>query len=432
MGCGGWTSGRPVVADYSTTDTNLPHFAMSQHPIDAIIAELRAALDAAIATETDASLGCQRVDRWQAFATLAHRNQAPAFGLLLERIRQHGKGPAHSDFALAELLCTKAMSIEPNDEEVITILAARYIDRGLHPQAMTMLQDLRAQGSESPIIDRLLGQACWRAGDSDGAAAAFYRIAADATKHDWESLKLAAEYFRFEGSRPSLRMLLFRMTEIRDDDPEVCLWRAEWHIEDLDRDQGLQWLDKAVARAEPASSLYWRIWRARFDFEHPDDAETYKGLTAGIFHVPPGESVSGLEALVRKHPDFWEAHYFLGTCYRRMGRLADAETCFRATVGFLDYPNAWLELGGVLGELGRTREAIEASTRANKHFEGRNHVPLCNLAAAHIELKDWESAAAWLDKAKAARPQSPAVKRLEAELAMRRSHRPWWRRMFGR
>jgi len=410
----------------------MTEFPANQAPNDPI-ATLRAALDACVASELDSTQSDKRVTRWQHFAELANRYQAPAFGLLVERIRRHGKGPDHADFALAEVLCTKALTLEPNDPEVVTVLAARYIDRGLHRQAVALLQDLRAQEVELPVIDRLLGQAAWRAGEQQVAAAAFYRIAAEASRHDWESLKLAAEYFRFEGSRPSLRMLLWRMTEMRDDDPDVNLWRGEWHIDDHDDEGAKHWLDLAAKHADPGSQLYWKIWRARFDYAHPEDAEKYRGVTAGIFAVPPQESLGVLQELVTKHPDFWEAHYFLGTCHRRMGKLTEAAECFRKTVGFLDFPNAWLELGGVLGELGRPKEALEASRKADQHFDGNNHVAVLNMAAATMELGDLSGARLLVDRARSMKPKSQAVVRLNAELSQRETRKPGlFKRLLGR
>lgn len=405
---------------------------MEPTPTDPV-AELRESLDACIAAELDAAQSQERTPRWQAFSQLANRHQAPAFGLLVERIRKHGATPTPADLALAELLCTKALSLEPSDPEVVTILAARYIDRGLHQQAVALLQDLRAQEVTLPVIDRLLGQAAWRAGNSDVAAAAFYRIAAEPHRHDWESLKLAAEYFRFEGSRPSLRMLLFRMTEMRDDDPDVCYWRGEWHAGDNDGPEAAKWFERAEQLAEPRSQLYWQIWRARFEFQHPEDMEKYKAATAGIFAVSPSESLGPLAELVAKHPDFWEARYFLGTCHRRMGELAKAAECFRSVVACLDFPNAWLELGGVLGELGQPKAALEASTKADQLFEGKNHVAVLNMAAARLELGDLAAAGELVARARSLKPASKAVGRLEAELESRRNRKPgFFGRLFGR
>jgi tetratricopeptide (TPR) repeat protein len=409
--------------------------------------DLSQALSRALAAERDSGHTADRVPAWTDFSSLANRHLDTAFALMLEQTRNLARG---EEYALAEIVATKALSLQPDNAELIHLLAARYIDRGLNAQAIALLEDLRAQGNDQPITDRLLGQAAFRSGDTHRASAAFYRIAADARSHDWDSLKAAAEFFRFESARPSLRMLLTQMVSMRaggrggdrggdpgapnalaPDDPEVCLWWAEWLIDDLDHPEARVWLDRATGAAVPKSPLYWLIWRARFALDHPNDDAKYREATAGIFSVRAEESAAALEALVAAHPDFWEAHYFLGTCYRRMGRLADARGCFQRTLGFFDYPNAWLELGAVAGELGDPKAALEASLKANAHFNGNNHVALCNIAAAEMELKHYAEAQSWLAKAVEKKPESKAVKTLSAELARRMAKKPLLKRIFG-
>lgn len=369
-------------------------------------------LDTAIKLENGEATDAERAEAWREFAAYAQSHPQACLDLLVTMMKYHRDA---GDGATAELLATKALGFDKYHPEVVFLLAERYAERGLHPQALELIRQQKEQGDLPPRADRILGLSSWRTGQMDAARTAFFRLATAVQNGEasWKDARTTVEFFKAENDRPTLRMLLESLSQRKSDDPELCLWMAEWLIEDLDDEQAKTWLERALELASDNQELANRIWRVQFALKHPEDAESYRKLTIGIFHNSPEDARKGLEDILSRHPDFTEARYFLGTCYRRQGKVLPAAQCFETVIKNQPMPNAYLELGALYGELGRPKDALEVSLKANEIFEGNNPVVLCNIAAAQLELGNQDACKEALERAREIKPDTPAIKRIE-------------------
>jgi|GEM_PF-6080899 len=369
-------------------------------------------LNLALQTERNSAASDDRNAAWRMVEAGARDQPEQMLSAMLDALRECINT---EELDLGELIATKALSLDHDHPELELFLAERYAARGLHPQALALMKGQVARGALSPRAERIMGLSSWRLGQMDQARAAFFRLSSlvQSGEANWPEARTTVEFFKAESDRPTLRMLLESLSERKSDDPELCLWMAEWLIEDLDEPRAREWLERALSLADSGSDLASRIWRVQFALSHPEDAESYRKTTIGIFHKSPEESRRVLEDILSRHPEFTEARFYLGTCYRRQGRAQDAVSCFEAVVAEQPTPNACLELGALYGELGRPAEALATSLQADELFEHTNHVAVCNIAAAHLELGDLEACRAALARAKEMRSEFPAIKRIE-------------------
>ncbi len=393
---------------------------------------LNASFSKALSLKDEEALEQKRTSLWQEVERYAWKDSGGAFQTLVKLIKQYGR---QSQGEQAEMLAAKALSLKAHDPFLLAFLAKRYLERALYPQALQLLENIPEEKGYEFQRDLLLGKAAWRIGDLEKARAAFYRIASSHQHVDIESIKGALEFFRTEHDRTALRMLLQTVTQEAQgakDDPEICLWMAEWLLEDQDDEEAEVWLTRAQGQLDKGSNLYWQAWRLLFQRQHPEEEKAYRSLTAGIFQRPAEESLKKLEDLVKTYPDFWEAWYFLGTCYRRLGKNKLAIRCFEKVLEFFDYPNAWLELGALYGEQRKPHKALKASLKAQEHLGEENHVIWCNLAAAYFESGQETQGKEALMRAEKLQPTSKGLIRLKEYLS-KEEHKPkgFFARLFS-
>ncbi len=116
------------------------------------------------------------------------------------------------------------------------------------------------------------------------------------------------------------------------------------------------------------------------------------------------EALKAFGDVAAQHPTDPKPLYLRGECYRKMGRLKEAEADLRAAIK-LDptgkdeqMVTVMAELGAVLSDAGRASEAIEVLTQAVK-LRPTMFEAYYNLGVAHESLKRWPEAIAAYSKA---------------------------------
>lgn len=97
----------------------------------------------------------------------------------------------------------------------------------------------------------------------------------------------------------------------------------------------------------------------------PDYFKNYQQL--GTLYILRGkyqDAIQAFQKMVDLAPDLWESHFALGSALETQGRFAEAERAVRAAIALRDSTRAEHELGQILQDLGRNREAIECFLKA--------------------------------------------------------------------
>jgi tetratricopeptide (TPR) repeat protein len=110
------------------------------------------------------------------------------------------------------------------------------------------------------------------------------------------------------------------------------------------------------------------------------------------------EAITGFRAAVELHPNFWNAHYFLGLSYAHRGDLAQAITELREAEVIGDSLWRYSGLGfayGQAGEPAKARELLAKLEELSKQQYVSAHVraPIC------LGLGEKDQAFAWLERA---------------------------------
>jgi tetratricopeptide (TPR) repeat protein len=150
------------------------------------------------------------------------------------------------------------------------------------------------------------------------------------------------------------------------------------------------------------------------EFEEYFEQDAGKGRVAvALDHLRSGrrdEAIESLRATLRESPDNVDAMRFLAQAYLKdKERLADAEALLRqATAIAPGYPPAWMLLGGVLHEVGRHRESVEAFRRVTE-LDPRHAPGWTGLGNAHSFAGDVEQAREAYLRAVALDPRAPGA-----------------------
>ncbi len=383
---------------------------------DDITAIVQAAPPGALRKVLAEALTTDNLEAWRTLAGVAGARKTAAQALYRAALRAHQRRhPAQ------ERLLAAALSLEPFHVAATGAMARSYLERGLAPQALKLLLDLRKhqlqQGRKPHNYDGLLLACARTAGQAEDARAAAYRLAA-APRAKWEDRLAAGEFFRAENDLDAQRTLFTRMTRARPHDVRANLLMAAWlHDEGYD-DEAARYARRAQKFAQqPDHAAQAR--RLLFGILHPQDEAEFREITGGFYGAEMAEVAPRLERLVRSHPDFGEAWLFLGFALRRLRRLKEAAHAFDRAVALTDDPNAHKELGGVLGELGAPRESLRHTLRAIELMGEKDKVLWLNLAAASLELGDLAACEQALGRARELDPHSRGLARLEQELASR-------------
>ncbi len=153
------------------------------------------------------------------------------------------------------------------------------------------------------------------------------------------------------------------------------------------------------------------IWarRAMFIMDFPGDEKEFQACARQYFEaLEKGgrdqakrleKSLKRLDALVAKHPDFWNAWLLRGGALRRLGRPEEARASLDRTLAIHPAePNALQELGLLLREQGRAAEGRKALERALQ-IAPRDPMILMNLALIEGDLGMFDEAEARLARA---------------------------------
>ncbi len=356
------------------------------------------------------------VAAWTALqqAATGRRNAANALAKAAAKARKL-RHPAH------EKLLAAALVLDPFHPAATEAIAHSYLGRGLAPQALKLLIDLRKdalqRNAPPPKIDTLILAAAQSAGQTEDAKAAAYRIATT-PRAKWDDLVAAGEFFRAENDLDAQRTLFTRMVKSRPKDVRANLFMASWlHDEGYDEQAA-----KHAQRALDATTDKVLAAQARsllFGIKFPQDDAEFREITIGFFSAEPAEVEPRLRKLVETHPDFGEAWLFLGFALRRLRRLEEAADAFSRAINFTDDPNAHKELGGVLGELGDPQGSLAHTTRAMELLGEQDKVLWLNLAAALMEIGDFGACEQSLARARELDPHSKSLARLEEEFGAR-------------
>ncbi len=152
----------------------------------------------------------------------------------------------------------RALGYDPARRRASFNLARAEIERGAYSEAITLLEDLKAEDPDNHLIVQLIGYAQYRAGELEQARITFERLKAEAPYEDRVVQNLAMVYAA-EGTLESAAVLLGDTAE-RAGNPEPLLLQAaglEYQRGDLEtaRRRGELLLREAEDLAEAAQSL---------------------------------------------------------------------------------------------------------------------------------------------------------------------------------
>ncbi len=93
----------------------------------------------------------------------------------------------------------------------------------------------------------------------------------------------------------------------------------------------------------------------------------FLAAAAAKVNMNHAEVLKHVQALVKKYPDHYFAHFGLGVAYSHLNFTADAIAAFRQVIKLkTDYADAWVKLGVAYGQSGRSADAIAACQQAIK------------------------------------------------------------------
>ncbi len=125
----------------------------------------------------------------------------------------------------------------------------------------------------------------------------------------------------------------------------------------------------------------------------------------------PQQAVPFLREAVKLQPGYWQAWFYLGTCYRMLERWEAAVEAFRRVISLRgEQADAFNELAIALGQLGRRDEAMEHARRAHDLRPGDAGI-ISNLGLALMELGRFDEARHQFKRARKLDPADPIIKR---------------------
>ena len=133
------------------------------------------------------------------------------------------------------------------------------------------------------------------------------------------------------------------------------------------------------------------------------------------------KAIPYLKEAVRIAPRYWQAWFYLGTCYRLQQRWEASVEAFRKVVTLKDdQADAHNELSVVLGQMGRREEAVIHARRAH---DLRSDDPgiISNLGLALMEVSSLDEARHHFQRAREMAPDDPILERCLDELEARQN-----------
>ena len=134
----------------------------------------------------------------------------------------------------------------------------------------------------------------------------------------------------------------------------------------------------------------------------------------------PQQAIPFLREAVKLQPAYWQAWFYLGTCYRMLERWGAATEAFRKVIGLRgEQADAYNELAIALGQQGRRDEALDNARKAHDLRPGDAGI-ISNLGLALMELGRLDEARHQFQRAARLDPGDPIVARCLKELDLRK------------
>jgi len=133
----------------------------------------------------------------------------------------------------------------------------------------------------------------------------------------------------------------------------------------------------------------------------------------------PEQAIPYLKKAVKIAPRYWQAWFYLGTCYRLQEKWEAAVEAFRKVISIRDdQPDAHNELSVALGQMRRRDEALEHAKHAHELRPGDAGIT-SNLGLAYMELERLDEARHHFKKAREMAPDDEIIRRCLEELEAR-------------
>ncbi len=137
----------------------------------------------------------------------------------------------------------------------------------------------------------------------------------------------------------------------------------------------------------------------------------------------PEQAIPYLKKAVKIAPRYWQAWFYLGTCYRLQEKWEAAVEAFRKVIGIRDdQPDAHNELSVALGQLRRREDALDHAKQAHE-LRPNDAGITSNLGLAYMEMDQLDEARHHFQKAHELAPDDEIIRRCldELEARMKRS-----------
>ncbi len=155
-------------------------------------------------------------------------------------------------------------------------------------------------------------------------------------------------------------------------------------------------------------------------------ADAYnKGMEQLVLKSAPEASLRHFDKALDAHPAYYEAHHMRGVAYFQLGRLAEAEKDFRASLeksnGKYAEPYFGLAALDTIGQ--RFLHAVELATQGLS-VDGESWRGYFELARAKAGLGQYEEAAKAIDQARQRKLDFPDIYLISANINLRRQNGP--------
>ncbi len=272
--------------------------------------------------------------------------------------------------------------IAPEDAEAPLLIGLAYAHAGQTEKAIPALeraaQLVEAQETCDPAPMLVLAGLYWQQDDLERAAETYKKaLAIDPSNADVHYI-LGSTYLlqdRWDEAVPSLR----EAVDLRPDFVEALQALGQSYIASESWEEALATYEQLAALTPQDASVYLALGDAHSQLGHLEDAAAayQQAVTAeasavgyvllGLTKAQMGDSESAIAAYQQAlalDPNHAGAHQSLGLAYQMQGNPAEAAAAYRKAITLAETAPLQIQLGTVLGRLGRSDEALAALERA--------------------------------------------------------------------